>query len=1300
MSEAKSVRAVIPVIMENLHLTETDAHVILPIIIGGNMTVGAITLVSGLSKTKVERSLKRLIERGLVAEVKGVVPVYRALPLSLALSDLFTGTITQLDELVDKIAGTIDEGLAAMDSANTEMRDARRERMSLLHSAFESYERNVLEHIRLQLQNMFDSSQQVLSSFFVSLESTVKGLESQLDIDLGEELQSLQHELDAVYSEISSLLARFSEEFDIELDEAMGASTEYMQRLTIRAGTLVEQVRESLQSVLSLLEERLQSLLSETLKSVSTRSTASANRAVETLQSASSELKSAVDDMISSLSDLYVRTREILAQSIQDARSQNEEHAALISSRIREAAETAGLLRRDVDAWKAEVSALIESAANTINTHLQQLSANDASYLNTVENVITSHLEKVSAAVSEEYKGVRNVLSTIRDEVTGHLARSRSEVVQLLQKQNEADLARVEQARQKLLSELEQGVDKTRNTLRKQIQAAARDVESVLHTETGELRSLLENMDSRVQSAFTSVISAAKTKSKSILSEAEELAQAFEGSLQVQLAEILNEFSSKFEQQVQETKALFETINSKLDERFAEGVSTVKSHVERVETEIEEALADQISRIDRQTQDIRQEFHAQVEEITQQFISLVQGLEASFNGFLTNQTMEARDMIQSTHTSFRAAVRREMSSLREDSLKLQQEYASTMAQRLEELIASVAAAKRAMEELAASRQEQVSNGLRHTLGLIGQTLDGIEQGLEEIRGGTFKQISDSLLQMAREFDASVESATAIVTERLTGAQKTVLTTLRRGVTSAKNTTEAFFSEETGARQKMLAEASKKLDALSAVLSSELSEKLDAHAVALGDRESELVRLRNALREESLSAIRERRSEAAESIEGAIAWVDSTMNNIASSLEATGDSLDNGISVVEHQLVKASSSISKEVLDKSSEQINRIESVFLDLLKQIQTSYGERVTEFSEEGLEQVARSLEGIEAFRSECATLLKEVEESTPLSVDEVNSEIAGRLDAIASEMSSAVDGLLSEHKTATVQLKSTLQESRDRMIETIKGSVSTANVGVSTHFESAGLALKTRLSSDIYSVLEELRNELATQGEILAAAVSESTKMVGDAMTELRDKRAEILSELESEFDRSLKNWLSSARDELGTLKTSMDGTVERLRAVTKNTLDVVRAVATASHLIAESSRVSTWYLTGASETCAHIMDMAARATSSIVISVPDPSCLKVRRLSKAKKATRRVLILPPPEDPEAKFKPPAGWRVWYVESPPYLAVRDDEEIVVGGIGDADTPFAVVSVDRAFLKMYHDILGPQLVSLGKREG
>ena len=108
----EAVTEVVSVLKKNLGITDVESKVLLPVYLGGNMTAGGVSLMSGEKLTTVEKALKRLTEKGMIKEIDGIVPVYRSLPPNLSLSDELSailGEVQNLTKLSEKTFSSKDE---------------------------------------------------------------------------------------------------------------------------------------------------------------------------------------------------------------------------------------------------------------------------------------------------------------------------------------------------------------------------------------------------------------------------------------------------------------------------------------------------------------------------------------------------------------------------------------------------------------------------------------------------------------------------------------------------------------------------------------------------------------------------------------------------------------------------------------------------------------------------------------------------------------------------------------------------------------------------------------------------------------------------------------------------------------------------------------------------------------------------------------------------------------------------------------------------------------------------------------
>ncbi|MFX0108650.1 MAG: hypothetical protein ACFE7R_10220, partial [Candidatus Hodarchaeota archaeon] len=97
---------------------------------------------------------------------------------------------------------------------------------------------------------------------------------------------------------------------------------------------------------------------------------------------------------------------------------------------------------------------------------------------------------------------------------------------------------------------------------------------------------------------------------------------------------------------------------------------------------------------------------------------------------------------------------------------------------------------------------------------------------------------------------------------------------------------------------------------------------------------------------------------------------------------------------------------------------------------------------------------------------------------------------------------------------------------------------------------------------------------------------------------------------------------------------------------------------------------------------------------VSVLDLDCIDMKKLAKIKGPRRRILIVPDSEEPSPMLETLDGWAIWHTSIPMWLAMIDNQELIVAGSEEDDVPLAVASVDASYLRMYRDYIGPSLTS------
>jgi hypothetical protein len=691
-------------------------------------------------------------------------------------------------------------------------------------------------------------------------------------------------------------------------------------------------------------------------------------------------------------------------------------------------------------------------------------------------------------------------------------------------------------------------------------------------------------------------------------------------------------------------------------------VSAISSQASKIETEIDAIIKQQVDRIDQHTMGIREEFHTHLEDITRQFITLTQGIEATFNGLLSSQTVEARDLIASTHSEFKNTMKLEMVGLKEDSLKLQQEYSTELGLKIDEVASSVASVKHALEELAVQKRHEISESMAATLAKLEKSIVSTEDNLLQMETGIIQQFTENLDQVSQEFNVTVAGG-------------------------------AFISEQKDHKQRSLAETSKKINRLTTKRVKASKLKIEEFRTELSERETSGVKGRNSAKEEVILAVEARRAEVTQAFDAASVWVDSTVSNVATSLETFGTKLGNELILMQTNLQKAGAEASITVLERGNDDIDKFAEITTTLFQDAEATVTARIDDFGGSCATALAK---GNDAFTSMPNVMAERIIEVDKVIIQEANQNygmVADKLASSFTEFQRSSESASEEFRNLLEQASIHTTEKRDEAVKAVQESAILTNQHAARKLETIGLELKTQLSTQSSTLTEKAQSDLAAKNLVLTEVVTGASNQSSEGITLLRQSRSDALSKFGDHVDKSFRRWSNKQKNQIVALSENVQETIAGVTELTANAVDTLSAIHSASEKLFDVPAERTWYITGAQEACAHIGDMAKRAQESVVISVHDLSCLDLKKLARIKKPRRRVLIIPETDEPDPALEAMDGWRVRQTKTPMLLTVIDDREILVGGARDSDTPIAVISEEPAYLKLYHDVLGPRLI-------
>ncbi|MFW9847838.1 MAG: helix-turn-helix domain-containing protein, partial [Candidatus Thorarchaeota archaeon] len=873
MSKPVAVRA-IPKLKEALALTNSEAEVLLPIIRGGNMTVGAISQTLDVTLSTVNKAIKSLETKGLIEKIDGVIAVYRALPPILPMTEVLDSFVEDSDKIRSETQTALQKNLKSVDTVQSKLLTINETQSGKLNTALEKYETGIAKSVKSQIEVITTLSSEVLLSYSQRLQDIFLNLNETLDTNLGERLLILQEELDKSQKDLQRKSKKIAREFDKWLKKEKLSAGKSVKDFEAHAHALATTAKTVMQEALTSAEDVLKTSTEQLTAALNVRALETSNTVSELLTGLSDSLKEKTTNLDSSLGQAIIVSQANLEESAAQSRLNAESHSDSTKKKLDDAISATKLFTDTVKAWKTDVNEYMETAAQSVLAQLDQLSGSENAFLEVVNAALAGFIEKSNALVNDEYKSLRGLSRSFSTDTETFMNEARNSVLELLQGEVDADLNRLQIASQNLYDKVENWNDKTTKGVDKKVNATVKEISGVLDTEAAELSSLTDNIGSRLKSSFSSVRTTTETKNEAAIQSLKRSAKDHEVSLESKLADMATKYIDVIQQQVAEAKVLYQSLNARLNERLSQSTATMNSQVVKTQKEIDVAIDDQVNRIDRHSEEMRQEFHMRIEEITRQFLTLTQSVESTFNGLLSSQTVEARDLIASAHTEFRSALKSEMDLLDEDSIKLQQEFASEIGAQVDAVVESTAALKRTLDAFTSEKRNEISKSLQDTITGIESALNAAQESLAEIETGTVGQFVDNIQQVSKEFNVTLGVARDNVSERLTSIRDDTADLLAKNAVGVRNTVDAYLSEEKEVVQRIIGSTSTKLDALSTNNIKKATTQVEAFQNKLEMDQTATTTKREKSKKDVMKTIENRKSETVVAFDAAKVWVES------------------------------------------------------------------------------------------------------------------------------------------------------------------------------------------------------------------------------------------------------------------------------------------------------------------------------------------------------------------------------------------------------------------------------------------
>ncbi|MGV9103849.1 MAG: helix-turn-helix domain-containing protein, partial [Candidatus Thorarchaeota archaeon] len=513
---SNTITETIPALRANLDVTELEAKVLIPVFLGGNMTAGAVALVSEETITKVERALKRLQKKGLVTKIDGVVPIYRPVPLGLTFSERLGTLVTDVNGFAESSYESLDTDIeATSETASSVVKQAEKS-SKRIESDLSSCEDEMLEAVKSQTETVSEIARASLEEFSNSMESALSEIDVTMEESLGDNMSQLHAELDKGQQEIEQDVERISTELEQELEERKASAVDSVKVFGEDADRLLETAESAVADAVSESTDIIRKASKKTSEQLTNDTTQLSQEVVETINRASADLNDTVDKMDRDISIAHDEAQEALSKLVIDIRSMTQEHAQLARDKIQSTLRESRAMNEAFGAWREEVATYMDSASRSMHAQLDKVESTDKNYIDALQTTISGHLDKVDSLVGEEYTDLKEIASAVETNFSEFVEETKITLLSFLRKRLKESRQNLDSGRAKLEDDLEEMVAETTEAIDTRLSDTANQVGEVLVTRENELKTLTEKTQNEITSTFGTVVTNTSNKNDAI----------------------------------------------------------------------------------------------------------------------------------------------------------------------------------------------------------------------------------------------------------------------------------------------------------------------------------------------------------------------------------------------------------------------------------------------------------------------------------------------------------------------------------------------------------------------------------------------------------------------------------------------------------------------------------------------------------------------------------------------------------------------------------------------------------------
>ncbi len=1295
MSQSPTLEKYIESLQSVLGLSSTQANVILPLYLGGHMTVGAIALMTGEKIPRVEKTLEELIERGLVVKTDGVVSLYQAVSPILAAASNFSIISKKIQDLKSATEKHIQTQLSQLTLSTEESSKASHTLVEQLNIDLDSYEQSIATVVQEQVNALLSVVKKIMSEFSERVAGLLAETEKSLDVLTAQNVATLQFELDNIHRRLESDMNAIASEFDAWLQTEQSSATKSVKNFDTTTERLVASATEAITRALSDSLNAIRSVFDELSHRLNSESSDAIQQSISTLHTLSDTLAKTVTSIQSCLTTAQSTARTALADSLAQVDKEYQKESKSVQNRIVSVADSVVGMQSDLESWHKEVGQQLDLVLQLLTEHLQSVLVMQQTYHDKVRTSTTFQVDIIVNQIHGEYQYLRDLIATIMKDMDAYISETRRSFVTLLESDIETELSRLSKMLEEFHTNLDKWSKSTSKTFTKQVTDISTEVTALFNTEAEEICSVAENLRSRLKSAFSSVLSTSAASNESTLSELNKMIEELKSSFNSQLDTTTSEYIGVLEKNIENSHALFNSTVARLDNLIAESIKRLNLQAEEVQKSVDSSLSERLAQMEQQTGHIVDEFHSYVDELTNQFLEVTKRVKNSFSSLVSSRTVESRKLIASAQNDFKNIVQSEIAAMTSLSADVRQDFASTLDERIEVFNKFVETSRKLLEQLVTTRQSDLAEVLNVAFMKFNLMLKGIHDSLIEISSTTIPQLGDDFITVAQETGAVVRSTASTVSQRLDVASQSLSTAVNKSTTSARALLESTVAEQKDSLKALVNEFGTGLDLLSAKIAKTVTERTDSHRTEAAVREAEVVKNCTASLDAVLSELQSYRVELSEGIDAKTASIHSTIGEITTVLKRLVKRLNDRLKSAHERLIKSADETGSALLETGEKNIATLKEILDASLSDLEHSVMTTSQELEQQDQSEFGAMLSRLSQLSDALADMVNTALTTSVSSVESHNktilAQISGELTNIRSSAQSAAEAC----NRLIEQLGRRSIEAGDSILEKARTAFLECTMSISRAEESVGRDFNKHVGDVLHKYLDGINTEFGLQKEQLRTTHASIIGAVTESSSRSKQMRNESLSNFSSDVEKTLRKFLAdmdkvcnTLRHEFGEIMTESGTTLDSFE-------QVLSSLSAAAKELSRLPTDDTWYVSGKAEISSHVLDMVLRAEESIVISVPDPTLVDLKKLARVKQPHSRVLVLPTDEETVSELEQLVGWRIWHYKSPPLLAVRDNQELLMGSSEDIEKSIALVSTAPGYLRLFHDVLGPMLTRM-----